>query len=166
MSEAKRDNNFTKKQLRGLDMVMNKLMKKYSFIKGWRLSPIYENYKVSIYLDLYVNFFELAEKYGYGVLNYWKNDLLREPEKNAVGAISAYIGNKDGTSLDWNSPEREEIFNRFYNLGKEIREYANSLYLHLPEDYIINWESSFPSVTPGDNLIPVSISFDNYIQKN
>jgi hypothetical protein len=59
MSEAKRDNNFTKKQLRGLDMVMDKVMKKYSFVKGWKFSPIYEKYAVTIYLDLYVDFFEL-----------------------------------------------------------------------------------------------------------
>jgi|688.fasta_scaffold84845_5 hypothetical protein len=165
MSEAKRDNNFTKKQLRGLDMVMNKLMKKYSYIKGWRLSSIYENYAVTIYLDLYVDFFELADKYGYGVLNYWKKDLLQDPEKSRVGAISAYIGNKDGTSFDWGGPEREESFNLYYNLGKEMREYVNNLYLLLPSEYIINWESSFSSLV-GDNLLPVSISFDNYIQKN
>jgi len=165
MSQAKRDNNFTEKQLRGLDMVMNKLMKKYSFIKGWKTSPVYKNYAVTLYMDLYVDFFELADKHGYGVLNYWKNDLLQEPEKNAVGAISAYIGNKDGTSLSWDTPEREESFNTYYELGKEIREYVNNLYIHLPEEYIINWESSFSSLV-GDNLIPVSISFDNYIQKN
>jgi len=62
-------------------------------------------------------------------------------------------------------PEREESFNTYYELGKEIREYVNNLYIHLPEEYIINWESSFSSLV-GDNLIPVSISFDNYIQKN
>lgn len=166
MSEAKRDNNFTKKQLRGLDMVMNKSMKKYPFIKGWKFSPIFEKYAVTIYMDLYVDFFELADKYGYGVLNYWKKDILEDPEKNSVGAISAYIGNKDGTSPDWNSTVRQDIFETYYSLGKEIKEYVNNLYLLLPEEYIINWVSSFPSITERGNLVPVSISFDNYIQKN
>ena len=165
MSQAKRDNNFTEKQLRGLDMVMNKVIKKYSFIKGWKLSPVYERFAVTLYLDLYVDFFELADKYGYGVLTYWKQEILQDPDKNGVGALSAYIGNKDGTSYGWNSPKREEIFEKYYKLGKEIREYVNNLYIHLPEEYIINWESSFSSLV-GDNLIPVSISFDNYIQKN
>lgn len=166
MSEAKRDNNFTKKQLRGLDMVMDKVMKKYSFVKGWKFSPIYEKYAVTIYLDLYVDFFELAEKYDYGVLTYWKKDILQDPENNKVGAMAAYIGNKDGTSPDWDSPVRKDIFDKYYYLGAEIKEYVNNLYLHLPEEYIINWVSSFPSIKGTDNLVPVSISFDNYIQKN
>lgn len=166
MSEAKRDNNFTEKQLRGLDMVINKLMKKYSFIKGWKTSPVYKNYTATLYMDLYVDFFELADKYGYGVSSYWKQEILQDPDKNGVGSLSPYIGNKDGTSSDWNSPEREEIFDKYYKLGKEFREYVNKLYLHLPEDYIINWEGGLQLVTPSENLTPISISFDNYIQKN
>jgi hypothetical protein len=80
--------------------------------------------------------------------------------------MAAYIGNKDGTSPDWDSPVRKDIFDKYYYLGAEIKEYVNNLYLHLPEEYIINWVSSFPSSKGTDNLVPVSISFDNYIQKN
>jgi hypothetical protein len=85
--------------------------------------------------------------------------------KEAAEDYGNSIGNKDGTSFDWGGPEREESFNLYYNLGKEMREYVNNLYLLLPSEYIINWESSFSSLV-GDNLLPVSISFDNYIQKN
>lgn len=165
MTEPTRNNNFTKKQLRGLDMVFDKAIKKYPLIKGWRLSPIYEKYSVSLYVDIYVDFFELANKFNYGVLNYWKKDLLQDPEKHSVGTMASYIGNEDGTP-NFNSSERDEIFNKYYNLGREINEYVNKLYLLLPKEYIIHWKSSFPSNIPDDNFVPVSISFDTYIQKN
>ena len=165
MSLAKRDNNFTKKHLRGIDMVINQVMKKYTFIKGWKLSPVYDKFAVTLYVDIYIDFFELADKYGYGVLNYWKREILQDPEKNGVGALSGYIGHKDGTSVDWNSPEREEIFNKYYKLSSEIKEYANKLYLHLPDEYIIKWDTNLESISPSENLMPISISFDNYIQK-
>ena len=79
--------------------------------------------------------------------------------------MASYIGNEDGTP-NFNSSERDEIFNKYYNLGREINEYVNKLYLLLPKEYIIHWKSSFPSDIPDDNFVPVSISFDTYIQKN
>jgi hypothetical protein len=79
--------------------------------------------------------------------------------------MASYIGNKDGTP-NFNSSERDEIFEKYYNLGREINEYINKLYILLPKEYIIHWTSSFPSDIPDDNFVPVLISFDTYIQKN
>ena len=39
--DAIRDNNFTPKQIRGIDLVVKSMSKKYPYVKGWKFDEEY-----------------------------------------------------------------------------------------------------------------------------
>ena len=45
MTDSLRDNNFTKSQIKGVDMCVKATAKKFTFIKGWNLDSKFENFK-------------------------------------------------------------------------------------------------------------------------
>lgn len=69
-----RDNNFTDKQIRGIDLTIKALSKKFPFIEGWEFTEDFIKYDVSLYINLYVDLDELKEYVGEKeVKEYYRN---------------------------------------------------------------------------------------------
>ena len=125
-----RDNNFTDKQLRGLDLVFKGAKKKFPFILGWEFSDGYENYKCNLYLDIKVDVKKLSEYVGME---------LKQTNTKKSGAIL--------TPFDWGdyeSGEWEKAGEKSYKLTVQIRDFLNENYEMLPEDYKIYYDLGHP----------------------
>ena len=125
-----RDNNFTDKQLRGLDLVFKGAKKKFPFILGWELSDGYENYDCNLYLDIKVDVKKLSEYIG------------MEPKQNNTKKSGAIL-----TPFDWGdykSGEWEENGEKSFKLSVQIRDFLNENYEMLPEDYKIYYDLGHP----------------------
>ena len=160
MSEAKRNNNFNKKQLRGLEMVVKSASKKYHFIKGWEFGSDYEKWSTSLYLNLLVDIFELADFLDLKVKDYYRDNL----NQINTASLSPYLIDKDVTNeYEYNYEMTERIFDKTYNLRKKITEYLNSLYGKLPEEYQITYTLTFNF---GVSDIITELSVDAFKQYN
>ena len=125
-----RDNNFTDKQLRGLDLVFKGAKKKFPFILGWEFSDGYERYDCSLYLDIKVDVKKLSEYVG------------MEPKQNNTKKSGAIL-----TPFDWgdyNSDEWEENGQKSFKISVQIRDFLNENYEMLPEDYKIYYDLGHP----------------------
>jgi hypothetical protein len=142
--EVSRDNNFNKDQIRGLELIFIAIKKKYPFIKGLKLADDYEKYSTSLYVDLYVNMFEIAEYLNFGVDEYY----VKNKQLMVSSAISPFM--VSDTESD------KEIFNKSYDLRERITNNLNFIYGKLPDNYHIHWKV--------DNVeILVQISIDKFI---
>ena len=111
-----RDNNFNEKQIKGLDMVIRALAKQYKFVKGWQLDSNYEEYKYTLYIDLFIDVNELVEQTNNHIN---KN---RVKEKKGTSIFFALTPNKNGEPLESFSEEWDQFVNDSYEYGKEIRD--------------------------------------------
>jgi hypothetical protein len=68
-----RDNNLTKYQKKGIDIVIKSVNKKYPFIKGWDFYPKWKNYTANLYINLYVDFKGISEFYNIPIHPYYIN---------------------------------------------------------------------------------------------
>jgi len=149
-----RDNNFNEKQIKGLDMVIRALAKQYKFVKGWQLDSNYEEYKYTLYIDLFIDVNELVEQTNNHIN---KN---RVKEKKGTSIFFALTPNKNGEPLESFSEEWDQFVNDSYEYGKEIRDKINFLYRKLPNEFKIYIDTG-----EGENNSVVTINIDDYIIK-
>jgi hypothetical protein len=128
-----RDNNFTDKQLRGINLAINAAKRKYPFIVGWDFIPDYEKYDVTLYINLKVNLKKMADYLGETTYKeYYEN-----VEK--FGAILAPFDWGEYGTEDW-----EKFGEKSYKFGLTIADFINSAYEQLPEDFKIYYDLSHP----------------------
>ena len=93
--------NLSKREIKGVEIVIKALKKKYPFITGFNITPDYENkYKFTVFIDLKVNFEELSKYSGFELSDYYfKNkDTIKSRTFLSLFFDSETIGNK--TSVD------------------------------------------------------------------
>lgn len=151
-STAKRDNNFTPKQLRGLDLLGKSLMKKYDFIYDFSLASDWEKWHSIIYVDLFVNPEKLSKFMGLPIDEYYQ---IKLDDGETLKYSLAHTILSAGES---GSPERERNFEKSYNLKRDIENFLNKMYENLPDEMKINWVGEY-----GTYLCDIKI--DNYISK-
>jgi hypothetical protein len=155
MSTTKRNNNLTEKQLRGLDLVVKSLSKKYPFVKGWTFPSDWEKYQAHLYIDLYVNWDEVSKFYSVEFKPYYGS--VKDTESlDSTSAILSFFG-----SYQWGSPEQEEFFERSYNYGKKIKDSISSLYEALPEEFQVFYDISDNVHFNGKSLCKLDV--DHYL---
>jgi len=151
-----RDNNFSDKQMRGIQMAFNGTKKKYPFLKKWSLSQNFEKYDSFLYLDVFVNMYEIADYLDLKVRDYY-----RQNEKDMfASALSVFLKKKDSDN-EWANDE--DVFNLGYNLRVEMDSYLNNLYDLLPDNNKIFY--TFDTIF-GPQEYLVTIKLDNYIHIN
>jgi len=155
MSTIKRNNDLTEKQLRGIDLVVKSASKKYPFIKGWIFPSDWEKYQAHLYIDLYVNWDEVAEFYGEKFKPYY--DSIKNTESlDSTSSLLSFFG-----SYDWGSPGQEEFFEKSYNYGKKIKDLIFSLYEALPKEFQVLYEVFDSSFVDGNVLCKIDV--DHYL---
>ena len=162
MSSSRRDNNFTKSQVKGVDMCVRAAAKKYKFIKGWRLDDRFEEYNTFLYIDLFVDWFEISEymdlKINPFYLNYYKNH-----EDFKAGALGSHMLLKNMESVfDLTDDARQKISDDSFKLNRQIYNTLNAFYKQLPETHQIFYKVGID--TPFEDKELVDLSVDEYVQ--
>jgi len=136
-----RDNNLTKNQLRGIDLVVKSVAKKYPFVKGWTFDPTWKTFEAHLYIDLYVDWDEVSKFYDVKFKPYYEDVKDKKPLDN-TSAILSFFG-----TYEWDSPEQQAHFEKSYNSGVKLKNLIKSLYQSLPEDFQVyyNHGTSFPT---------------------
>jgi hypothetical protein len=127
-----RDNNFTEKQIRGLNLTFDATKKKYKFLKKWDFSPTFKKYVNHLYLDITIDMFELADFLDLEIADFYK-----EHKNYMTGtSLSVFFRKKDDDNPSSGYFDRE-IFELSYKLRMEIESYFNNMYSFLPDDHKI-----------------------------
>lgn len=138
---------FNEKQIKGIDISIKSVAKKFPFITGWGITDDYEKYETTLYIFLTINNKKLQE-----YLN-----IDTDLRVNFVDKSSALLVN-----FDWGEYESEKwdkIGEISYNTAKEISNQMREFYKNLPEEYKINYRIN----QSNNEDYPIWISFDYYI---
>ena len=109
-----------KEQERGVDLVIKSIVKQFDFIKGGQVSKDYEKYNGILFIDLFIDFFELSKLNNTEIMPFWVNQ-YEEYGKDVLQstAIRSFVDETD--------------FSKYYSLNDEIKNKLNTLYEFLPE---------------------------------
>jgi hypothetical protein len=138
-----RDNNFTDKQKRGIDLVFKIVRKKFPFIVGWEFSEGYEKYDCTLYLDIKIDVQKLGEYVGM---------VPNEVRTKKFGALLSAFDWGDYKSEKW-----DEIASKSYNLVVQMKSFINENYDILPEEFKIYYDLGHQS------KYVVNLSIDYYL---
>lgn len=150
---ASRNNDFTEKQIRGLNLTIKGVAKKYPFIKSFKFSKDFEKYKANLYIVVFIDIFEVAKYLNLEVREYYKNNL----DKIESSALSAFLTEKN----DENDYRSEEVFDKCYSLKREIEESMDTLYSNLPEEFKIYYVTEVLNIY---HNVLCAISIDSFKQ--
>lgn len=152
----RRDNKATQKQIRGLDLTISAVKKKFPFIKDWGFSDdsFNETFVVTLPIDLYIDFIEVAEMLGLEPDVYYLNMYYKNPEDLYMGALSPFFKSSiGGLRID---PKISDIS---YETRENIINHMNKIYGYLPDDFKITYISDEYNYTGF-----VQLSIDDYKQ--
>lgn len=128
---GKRDNNFSKKQIKGIDITIKSVSKKYPFVKGWRFDEGFMNYDSIIYIDLFVDYNKVAEFYNDKI-----HPIFIHDEKPLSSSLLMYFLSKNPITSD-DREEKDKYFEMMYNQNQTIKKYVNFVYENLPDEFAI-----------------------------
>lgn len=149
-----RDDNFTKNQIKGIDLTIKAISKKYPFIKGWRFIDNYQQWKAHLYIDIIVNWDEVAEFYGKEVKPYWQV-AFKNGDKVDSSLIDSYMfDNPSHTEEGY-----QEYFDKSFMETKKIGTLINSIYSSLPKEFQV--EMKFNSIF-GPDIRPVELYIERF----
>lgn len=111
----------TKEQERGVDLVIKAITKSFDFIKGGQVSENYEMYDGLLFIDLFIDFFELSELNNAEIDPYW----VEYYEKHGKDMLR---------SSSLTSFSNSEDLTKYYSLKNDIKNKLNTFYDFLPEN--------------------------------
>lgn len=149
--------NITEKQLRGIDLTIKAVSKKFPFVQGWEFAKDYQNYNSTLFINLIVDFEKVGEFYGYEMIPYYAKKISTDPDL----FISSFFGSFFQEGYKYDSPEYHEYIHRWWLKAQDVKEYLDHMYKTLPEDFQIFWSSErFPEYKH-----PIGLNLENFKQK-
>ena len=116
------------KQIRGIEMVTNAIMKKYKFIKGWELYPDHEKYDSTIFINVIMDYQEFADTYNYYIqpINW----------KRSASNPATYLG-RDKEDYNKNYIDKDKsLYQEIKSIKDDIENTIRELYTNLPQEFI------------------------------
>lgn len=120
-----RNNDFTKSQLKGLDIVYKLISTKYKFIVGYKLTDRYQEYIHTLFLDFYIDVDKFTETYGYVPFG-------GKCQKEI--SLANFVSFRDSGIID---KDYKKVMGFFFDLEEKIKISMNSYYKSLPENFQI-----------------------------
>jgi hypothetical protein len=116
------EKELTPNEIRGIDLIVKSLKKKYNFITGWKVEDDYTKYNNTLFINLEVDIEKVSDYYGFRIRPIIKK-LMQDRESGWYGRglsnPTVYLdlpeGNDDG-----------------YQSKKQMNEMSNILYRQLP----------------------------------
>lgn len=152
----KRDDEFDENQIKGIDLSIKAISKKYPFVKGWRFIDNYQQYKAHLYIDIIVDWIEVAKFYGKEIKPYWVKEF-----ENGEYADSSLIDSYMFVNPSHTEEGYQEFFENSYKETKKINSLLNSIYSSLPSEFQITMK--FMSSFGGDDVRPVELYIERFI---
>jgi hypothetical protein len=115
--------DFGENQLKGINLSMKALRKRYKFITGWQLNEEWDKSPVSVRIDIIVDFKKVGEYYNVEMDEWWIEHSKIKPIDTAYILSFAEV--------------REN--NRDYEETKAIRNYLNEIYEIIPDEFSTFW---------------------------
>lgn len=147
-----RNNEFTEKQIRGIDLVIKSVKKKYPFIKGWKFTKDFEKYIAHLYIDIIVDFDDVAKFY-----NQTLHPAYADRKFPLVSSL-LYTFLSSNLFMNFDDSERQAFFEKNYNETKKITNNVTSLYEKLPEEFAIYYDYTSFDGTTQKNKVQLSVS--------
>lgn len=151
--DTNRNNDLTDKQIRGIDLVVKSISKKYPFILGWEFTETWKKYHYHLYINLYVDWKLISEFYNQPLRDYYINHF--EDVSNGASLFSYLDFDKSVTTQD-------SFFEKGYNEGMKIKSLMGNLYNGLPEEFQVFFIHE--GVLGNDKHVAV-LTVDEFIQK-
>ena len=150
--------DITKKQLKGIDLSVKAVSKRFPFVESWKFTDDYQKYSSNLYIDLIVDYKKIGEYYGFKLLPVYEQKLLNNPDSFK----SSFLGTFFEGGYRYDTPEYKEYIHRWWSRAQDVKEYTDIIYKSLPEDFQILWSSErFP-----EYKYPINLSVQDFIQKN
>jgi hypothetical protein len=151
--EMDRNNDLTDKQIRGIDLVVKSVSKKYPFILGWEFTETWKKYHYHLYINLYVDWKLISEFYNQPLRDFYIN----YPEQVGGGAsLFSYL------DFDKSVTTQDSFFEKGYNEGMKIKSLMENLYNGLPEEFQVFF---IHKGVLGDDKHVAVLTVDEFIQK-
>lgn len=124
------------KQIKGLDLVIKALNKKYPYIVGWQKSGVFDKYESQMFIDLIVDMDILSKYFDRPIKHYWVEDL--EVGRTDYGAGVFFL--EDSNGLDEASSQNR----------REVEKRINDTYHLLPKEFQVwvTWTSPAYMLNP------------------
>jgi len=131
-------------QIKGIDLVVKGVSKKYPFIIGWEKSEVFEKYQSQMFINLIVDMVKVSEYYNGEIKPYWVEDL--EIGRNDTSCGTFYLKN------------HEEIQEVSYANRRNLEKRVNDIYKSLPKEYqvIVTWEGGAFTNSKGEHYTTLS----------
>jgi len=145
--EEKKKYPMSEIQVKGVNLVIKAIMKRYEFIKGWEPYPRHEDYENILFIEIIMDYQEFADNYKY----YFHK--LKYSQVKSYGIVP-YIEREKGVT-------DSDLENHIKKIREDIEESINILYQSLPDEYKYFWrlEGSEKNIV---RLINVANYVDTY----
>ena len=135
-TKAERD-PLTPNQVKGIDMVIKGISKKYPYVVGWEKSDVFDKYQTQMFIDLIVDMEKFAKYYNSPIKSYWVDDLIEGRYDSIGGAF--YLENYS------------EIQDVAYETKRKIEKRIREMYSLLPKEYQVFVKWYGPNFMLSDN---------------
>lgn len=142
--EEKKKYPMSEIQVKGVNLVIKAIMKRYEFIKGWEPYQHHENYENILFIDIIMDYQEFADNYKY----YFRR--LKYTQVISYGIVP-YVERSEGVT-------DSDLENHVKKIREDIEESINILYKSLPDEFKVFWR-----LEGSEKDIVRQISVTNYI---
>lgn len=153
-----RNNDFTAKQIKGIDLCVKGLSKQFKFIKGWELSDNYKNYVAGLYINLFVDWREIAEYFDVQInpfyLTYYKNH--KDFQSSSLG--SHMLPKGVNSVFDYSDEQKSELHEKSFKVYMKIYNMLNSFYKSLPENMQIYFTGELSGEKYYQGLVDLNVN--------
>lgn len=131
-------------QIKGLDLVVKGVGKKYPFIVGWEKSEVFEKYQSQMFINLIVDMVKLSEYYNEEIKDYWVEDLEKGRYDSSGGSF--YLENY------------EDVYETARKNRRNIEKRINDIYKSLPKEFqvFITWTGGVFTTSSTDKYTSLS----------
>lgn len=137
----------TPNEIKGVDLCVKGLKKKYTFITGWDTVEDYTKYNNVLFITITVDYYKLSDYYGLNIRENmkWYMD-KKDPEwwGNDFYSLLSYMDIPEGSELS-------------YDIRAQMNERLNLLYEALPEELQRTWVSEY-----AETIYPITLSIQSF----
>ncbi len=126
---------------KGIDIVINGLKKEFPFVVGWKLHDNYDEYIISIYIDLVVEYKKVKKFYGLNHKKIFDLEFIKNRQVAYILSPFDYEGKFDP-----------------YLESKKLSEYVSDMYEYIPDE--LKLENSY---IYGSNINYKELKVDDFI---
>lgn len=137
----------TPNEIKGVDLCVKGLKRKYTFITGWDTVEDYRKYNNVLFITLTVDYFKLSDYYGLNIRENMKWYMEKnDPDwwGNDFYSLFSYMDLPEGSELS-------------YNIKVEMNDRLNLLYYSLPEELQRTWISDY-----AQQEYPVTLNINSF----